>query len=172
MSHLLLTLAPRSPLSMLLCVTKVESAEKKEKAKVTYHKYTPTQRADNIGKYAAHHGASAACKHFKPLLGHDVPEPTARKFKNAYVNELERRKQEVPTDQCIAPVHELPPKKRGRPLLLGQYDELVQDYIKCLRKAGGVVNTSIAVAVAEGLLLSRNRSMLVQFGGIIRLDKP
>ena len=113
------------------CNSQVESTEKKEKTKVTYHKYTPAQRAD-IGKYAAHHGGSAACKHFKALLGHDLPEPTARKFKNAYVNELERRKREVPTDQCIAPVDELPPRKRGRPLLLGEYDELVQNYIKCL----------------------------------------
>ena len=63
--------------------------------------------------------------------------------------------------------YELPPRKRGTQLLLGEYDELVQDYIKCLRKAGGIVNTSIAVAAAEGLLLSRNWSLLVQFGGSI-----
>ena len=96
------------------------------------------------------HGASAACKHFKPLLEHDLPEPTTRKFKNAYVNEVEKQKREVSTDQGIAPVDELPPRKRGKPLLLGEYDELVQDYIKCSRQAGGIVNTSIAVAAAEG----------------------
>lgn len=34
------------------------------------------------------------------------------------------------------------------------------------------MNTSIAVAAAEGLLLSRNRSLLIQFGGSISLNKP
>ena len=55
-------------------------------------------------------------------------------IQNVYVNELERRMWEVSIDQCIAPVHELhvPPKKRVRTLLFGDYDELVQDYIKCL----------------------------------------
>ena len=88
------------------------------------------------------------------------------------MSELERRKREVPTNQCIAPMNELPPRKRGRPLLLGEYYELVQEYIKGLRKAGSVVNTSLVVAAAEGLLLCRNRSLLVQFGGSIKLNKP
>ena len=43
----------------------------------------------DIGKYAVHHSVSAACKHFKRLLGHNSPERTACNFKNAYVNELE-----------------------------------------------------------------------------------
>lgn len=40
------------------------------------------------------------------------------------------------------------------------------------RRVGGVINTSIVVAAAEGLLLARNRSLLPQYGGKLQLEKP
>lgn len=44
----------------------------------------------------------------------------------------------------------LPRKQQGRPLLVGvELDKAIQDYIKSLRLAGGVVNTAITLAAAE-----------------------
>ena len=50
----------------------------------------------------------------------------------------------------------LPTKPRGRPLLVGTVlDKAIQDYINALRSAGGVVNTSIILAAAEGIIGAR-----------------
>ena len=48
------------------------------------------------------------------------------------------------------------PTKQGRPLLLGQaLDESVQDYVTSMRTVGGVVNTAIVMAAAEGITAAR-----------------
>ena len=47
----------------------------------------------------------------------------------------------------------LPNKALGRPLLLGsELNKAIQDYLKALRAAGGVVNTAIVMVAAEGIL--------------------
>lgn len=47
----------------------------------------------------------------------------------------------------------LPKMPPGRPLLLGsELDKTIQDYLKALRAAGGVINTAIVMAAAEGIL--------------------
>ena len=46
--------------------------------------------------------------------------------------------------------------------MLGDLD---QRYIKQLRSAGGVINTDVAVAAARGMVISRNRALLKEFGG-------
>ena len=48
----------------------------------------------------------------------------------------------------------LPMKKGGRPVLLVR-----------VRDGGGVVSARIAMAAARGILMSCNRSRLVEFGG-------
>lgn len=108
------------------CNARVELVEKKAKLsdRVTYHKYSPVEHAA-IGKYATVCGVSAACKHFKPILRHNLPEPTAHKFKNVYVNDLQKRKRETHPEEVIPAISELPPKKRSRPLLLGEYNSVV-----------------------------------------------
>ena len=58
---------PLPPSNICSCNSRVESAKRNRAGKVTYQKYAPSERAE-IGKYTAIHGASAACKHFKPLL--------------------------------------------------------------------------------------------------------
>ena len=45
------------------------------------------------------------------------------------------------------------------PLKLGQYDELVQAYVRKLRAAGGVVNTQIVMAGARGVLLFKDKTL-------------
>ena len=66
----------------------------------------------------------------------------------------------------------LPTKPQGRPVLLGQVlDEDVQEYVRSQRAVGGVVNTAIVRAGAEGIILARDRSVLVKYGGHIDLTK-
>lgn len=52
-------------------------------------------------------------------------------------------------------------KRRGRPLLLGdELDKRVQLYIKALREAGAVINTSITMAVSKALIATCLRLMV------------
>ncbi len=64
----------------------------------------------------------------------------------------------------------LPKMAVGRPLLLGK-DICVQDYINALRKVGGVVNTTIAMPAANGIIAARNPALLVQHGGHVEIAK-
>ena len=66
----------------------------------------------------------------------------------------------------------LPMKKRGRPVLLGEVlDTKVQQYLRRVRDGGGVVSARIVMAAARGILLSCNRSRLIEFGGDVELKK-
>ena len=44
--------------------------------------------------------------------------------------------------------------------MLRDYDQDVSNYIKSLREAGGIVNPSIVVAAAKGILSHKNRGLL------------
>ena len=66
----------------------------------------------------------------------------------------------------------LPAKKRGRPLMLGEdIDKQLQLYLQKVRDQGGVITASVVVAAARGILLSNDRSKLVEFGGHIELSR-
>ena len=60
----------------------------------------------------------------------------------------------------------LPIKPRGRPVLLGELDLVVQDYIKNLRAAGGVVNT-IVMSAAKGIISAKDGGLLAESGGYV-----
>ena len=58
-------------------------------------------------------------------------------------------------------VFELPRKKMGRPLLIGdEADKELQEYVRYLRATGAAVNTAIVIASAEGILLSKDANIL------------
>ena len=65
----------------------------------------------------------------------------------------------------------LPLASRGRPPVLGKYDDEVIDYIKKLRNAGSVVNRHILIAGAKGIVEFNDRSLLSENGGPIALDR-
>ena len=70
------------------------------------------------------------------------------------------------------PVESLPTKQRGRPLLVGiELDKAIQDYIQSLRVIGGVVNTAITVAAAQGIISARCPGKLQCEGGDICIGK-
>ena len=93
------------------------------KRKTTYQKYSEEDRF-KIGKYASENGAAAAVRKFKKSYP-DIKESTIRGFKSKYEEELKVAKRQ---SRPVAKV--IPEKKRGRPLLLGQIDVMVQDYLK------------------------------------------
>ena len=139
----------------------------------SYNDYSLEQRA-MIGKYAAENGATKACKHYSKVLAKNVPESTARRLKSQYLAALNSKRVEtasashgtVPVVSCLTK------KRSGRPLLLGNdLDDTVQEFIESLRKVGGVVNTSIVMAAAEGIIAAKNPSFLAKHGGHITITK-
>ena len=77
-----------------------------------------------IGKYASINGTASARRHFKKELG-DLPESTIRKYKQLYEKEVSAHAKSG--DFCD--ITALPPKKRGRPLALGEsLDTEIQKY--------------------------------------------
>ena len=55
--------------------------------------------------------------------------------------------------------------------MLGDMDDVVKDYIKQLRAAGGVISTSVVMAAARGIILSKNRALLQEYRGHISIEK-
>ena len=69
-------------------------------------------------------------------------------------------------------VKEFPPKKMGRPLLLGEeLDQQVRHYLVELHTRGGIVNTHIAIAVGIGIGTNKDATLLAKYGGNIVLTK-
>ena len=135
-----------------------------------YATYTATERA-KIGKYAAENGNTKACGYFFKAWKREIPESTVRRLKNEYLKELnEKRMAGYDEKECTVTC--LPTQSRGRPLLVGvELDVAIQDYIRTLRQAGGVVNTAIVMAAAEGIISSRCPGKLQKQGGDIQIGK-
>ncbi len=137
-----------------------EPAERGRRKK--YNNYTPQQRA-TVGKYAVEHGVMSAKKKFSLMFKMDINESTVRRFKTDYLSE--RRKKRLADDEDEE-ITQLPVKKKGRKVVLGQkMYEIVQEYVRRLRDKGCVINTAIVRAAAEGILLSQDKTRLQQFGG-------
>jgi len=69
-------------------------------------------------------------------------------------------------------IQESPNKKVGRLLMTGEEtDKQVQHYLTELRKRGYIINTSVAIAVGEGILLNKHTNRLAANGGGINLTK-
>lgn len=134
----------------------------KRKRSASTHNYSD-QVKTKIGRYAAENGNSHTVAKYSKKLGWSVPESTVRNFKRAYLNQLK---------VCDDPDKvQLKGKVRGRPLLLGELDTLVQSYIKQLRLSGGVVSASIVVAAATGIIKHHNQSLLKDHGGSLDIGK-
>ena len=69
-------------------------------------------------------------------------------------------------------IKSLPSKHQGRSLLLGKkFDQTIQEYITNLRAVGGVVNISIVIGAARGIICGRNSDVLLVNGGHIQITK-
>ena len=69
------------------------------------------------------------------------------------------------------PVTRLEHGLRGRPLLLGDLDAHVQEYIRKLCLAGCIVNIAIVIAAATGVVQHNNPAILSAHGGSLELGK-
>ena len=69
------------------------------------------------------------------------------------------------------PVIRLEHGLRGRPLLLGDLDVHVLEYIRKLRLAGGIVNRAIVIAAATGVVQHNKPAILRAHGGPLELGK-
>ena len=95
-----------------------------------------------------------------------MSKSTVHSIKLAYWKRLNEQGSDLSDDD----IPELPPKKRGRPLLLGKnMDEQLQFYLK-IRDQGGIVTASVAVAAARRIVMAVDRRQLTEFGGHIKLS--
>ena len=110
-----------------------------------YQKYSETDRF-GIGKYATENGNSKCLVHFKCKFP-ELKESMVRTFKKQYQEELKQSKIEKRSPNKV-----IKAKRRGRPLLLGGLDAMVQNFFKSTRAHGGVISTAVAIAVAHALV--------------------
>ena len=130
--------------------------ESKKSVAGQYNKYMPEERA-SIGKYTAENGSTKAARCFSKLLKRDINESTARKLRSVYLKELAASTKGDHSTASTSQIVALPKKSQGRPLLLGiEFDTIVQGYVRGLRTTKAIVNTRIVMAVAEGVLLSKD----------------
>ena len=99
-----------------------------------YVKLMPSQKAF-VGKRATEHGVTATIRHFSGRYeGCDLKETTVCRFKKESLLELRRKRQCGEDD-----VPEVPAKKRGHPLLLGEeLDGKMKLYPNAMRSRGAV----------------------------------
>ena len=64
-----------------------------------------------------------------------VSTASVHSIKTAYLEDVKRKRSADSEDDEVTV---LPPKKRGRPFLLGDLDQKVQLYLKKVRDAGGL----------------------------------
>ena len=135
-----------------------------------YNNYTPEQRAQ-VKKYAAEIGPARAAKHFSTLWSMTNPESSVQRLRTEYLQKVKEMSMKCGENEAPV-VASLPTKLQRWPLMLGKMlDTTVQEYITALRAAGGVVNTSICMAAAEGIVISHDQGLLVKHGGHVLIMK-
>ena len=148
--------------------TAIDTASRNSGKRGHYEKYTPQQKA-MIGKTAAEHGVAASVRRYMKDFP-NLKENTVRDWRNAHRLELKKRGRNRGEESIN--ITELPQKKRGRPLLLGEeLDKQVQAYLTSFRESGAVVNTAITMACAEGIVRSADSNLLAVNGGHILITK-
>ena len=121
-----------------------------------------------MGRYTSLHGVAAAARFFTRKFDYQVSETTLHTMKKAYLQEVTRKRVNEDNEN----IDLLPHQKRGRPVFLGEsLDGKVQMYLRRVWDGGGVVTERIAIAAAWDILLSCDRSKLVEFGGHVMLNR-
>jgi len=147
------------------------SGNGKQNCRGEYIKLSDTERA-TIGEYAAKHGPAATICHFKKEGSFpNLKESSVRGWRDAYRQEVFNQSTDRKRDRPVE-VTELPQKRRGRPLLLGEeLEEEVKLFVKASRAEGTVVNTETVMGTATGVVISHDANLLVENGGYINITK-
>ena len=99
-----------------------------------------------IGKYASKNGSACAQRKFQSSHG-AIGESALRLFKKKYkamIKDAARKK--------FSPKKVTAARKRGRPILLGETNQMVQGFLLAVRRKDGVVNAVVARSVAKVLV--------------------
>ena len=175
---------PSGPLSRIVPSSSIEAANAKVSPLLTepqnpeevvgrgpYQKLSAPKRAE-IGRRAAEHAwVASTVRYYAGKLPEELKESSVRTWKKLYIAELEKKKRNCKSGDDLT-VKELVDKKRGCPYLLGEKLEMqTRDYLQTLRANGAVVNTSIAIGCAEGLVMNEDSNLLASNGGHIVLTK-
>ena len=136
----------------------LKKAETQPRKRGRYLFFTAEEKA-KVARYGSSHGVLAAVKRFSREFEKDLKENTVRDWVKAYNKELRSKCASTETGGDLA-VTKLPSKKRGRPFLLGEkVDREVQTIIRTMRDHGAVVNTSITIATATGVVRKCDKSL-------------
>ena len=110
-----------------------------------YRKWSQKERYE-IGKDAAINGSRAAERKFhtkeKPLS-----ESNARRFSKLYKEEIskaQKSNRDVNRNLSVLP--------RGRPLLLGSLDHIVQKFLLSLQRTGELVSSAVTISAIKALI--------------------
>jgi len=87
-----------------------------------------------------------------------------RSFKSSYLLQQKQNKAEILTEVASKPCE--------RPNILNdELDKDVCDYIRSLREEGGVINSSIVQSIGRGVVLSKQKTLLPEYGGSLELSR-
>ena len=94
-----------------------------KKSRSNYQKYSPNERY-NIGKHTSEFGTASTSRRFKAEFP-QLRESIVRSIRSKYAEELE-----LAIKQKREPKSTLPVGQRGKPLMLGKIDLIVQNYLR------------------------------------------
>ena len=119
-----------------------------------YTKLTPAQRL-TIGKRAAELGTTAVMKYFAKKYSGEFGFLKETTVRNLYEAELRF------SDLKAENLKELPLKKTGQPLMLGdELDKQDREYVRDLQAMGVTINTAVVLASAEGIIIHKDANLL------------
>ena len=138
----------------------VTMLEKKGRKRRNYIKWTAEERAE-IGQHAVRYGVNQTVRLLKGKYPR-LTKQTVSDFKKAFIQAKQT---------AVGPVDEITFRKRGRPALLP--DDLMKktmETIQALRLKGAPVTAAVINAIAKGISMANDRTMLAEDGGYLSLS--
>ena len=142
-----------------------EMEEKSPKRTIRGHyaNYRPELRAQ-IGKFAVNHSNQETVSYFLKHHKIDLPESTVRNLRDKYLLRSCAR------DGSSSSVDQMDHGPRGRPIILGKYDDVVKSCILELVESGEKVSSFLVIATAKQVLQQNEPKLLVENGGKVNLN--
>jgi hypothetical protein len=133
---------------------------------VSYDKFSPEEKAV-IARATIDNGVTRTInKYNKDLHERKLKESTVWTWVTEYKRELQLRKESG--IHLTSAITALNCKRQGRPMLIGEeLDSYTRDYIRELRRNGGIVNADIVSSAAIGIFKKHDSNLLQCNGGHI-----
>lgn len=143
-------------------VMKVQETTPVNRKRGPYRDLPPEDKV-KLGRFAAENTTAACRRKFREEYG-DIPESTVRSYRKLYLTHLQ-------TAGSPSKVLQICHGNRGRPVKLGMLDDKVKTYLYKLRAAGGVVNRTVVLAAARGIIQKYDVTLLAENGGPYKLER-